>query len=69
MFKSLSPNDKLRDAAEQFKILLNAETSFVIAQINKRTVGTHATVVQSQAGIARIEQRFDNLRFVGIAVV
>ena len=62
VFKSLSPNDKLRDAAEQLKILLTAEMSFLVAQINKRTFQaqntnfqTHATVLCSQAGIARIE--------------
>lgn len=63
VFKSLSPNDKLRDSAEQLKILLTAETSFLVTQINHRTIEAQNTILQaraatlhSQAGVARIEQ-------------
>lgn len=59
MFKSFSPNDKLRDAVERLKILLNAETSFVVAQISKRAVKMQEIVSQSQAGMERIEQVLD----------
>jgi len=59
VFKSLSPNDKLRDAAEQLKILLTAETSFLVAQINKRTVEAQNTNLQSHATVARIEHVVD----------
>ena len=41
ILKSLGPNDKLVKAVAEMNVLLSAETSIVLAQVNKRTSEIH----------------------------
>lgn len=55
LLKSLGPNDKLVKAVGDLDILLRAETSIVISQMNRRTFETSETLRQMSS--ANIETR------------
>lgn len=54
ILKSLSPNDKLLNAINDLAALLNAETSVVGAQVNKRTWDI-------KEGVDRLEENMSKL--------